>query len=294
MKKSVFLLTAILFSTAAILAQEVKKPKIKLSQFQISMGGDRALAPLTWTQEDFNLLAPGAQWPTGAVPYRNQFGWDAATLNINVAFHPLKKNEDERNMNRLIRAGISAQGVSASIYNTSSSMTTRVDTLVSSSTGNIYGFVDSIRQNFTYGSYNSTAVKADFAYLGYTDISKRISFYSGIGASFGITIAPRTQVQSHAWNSERITDTTGNFISSQSFSNGFDVNRESYRNKMGYLATAYVPLGIDFRLGKKNEFMKQMHLFFELRPTVSALNIPEIRTFVYPSLQNSIGVKFEW
>jgi hypothetical protein len=46
--------------------------------------------------------------------------------------------------------------------------------------------------------------------------------------------------------------------------------------------------------GKKNEVMKKMHLFFELRPTVSVLSIPETKTYVYPSMQNCVGIKFEW
>jgi hypothetical protein len=296
MKKIILLLAAAIASNAIVTAQEVKHPKYKISQFQLSFGGDRSLTPLNINQNEFNVLAPGAQIPANSAPYTTQFGWDAPTLNMNVAFHPLNKNglSGEYNKNRTFRAGISAQGISASIYNTSNSFTTRIDTLVSSANGSIYGFVDSTHRDFTFSNYMATAVKLDFAYLASTDVSKRFSFYSGVGLNFGITLAPRTEIHSHAWDSEQITDTNGNFISTQSVYNALNVNRQVYQNKMGYMAALYVPIGIDFQLGKKNEVMKKMHLFFELRPTVSVLSIPEAKTYVYPSMQNCVGVKFEW
>ena len=296
MKKNILLLVLAFASSAIVTAQEVKHPKYKISQFQLSFGGDRSLTPLNINQNEFNVLAPGAQIPANSMPYTTQFGWDAPTLNINVAFHPLKKNgmAGEYNKNRTLRTGISAQGISASIYNTSNSFTTRIDTLVSSANNSIYGFVDSIHRDFTYSSYLSTAVKLDFAYLASTDITKRMTFYSGVGLNFGITIASRTEIHSHSWDSEQITDTNDNYISTQSVYNSSNVNRQVYQNKMGYMAAMYVPIGVDFRLGKKNEVMKKMHLFFELRPTVSVLRIPETKTYVYPSMQNCVGLKFEW
>ena len=296
MKKAFFFLSLSILSFGLVTAQELKHPKYKISQFQLSFGGDRSLAPLSIDENEFNVLAPGAQIPANSMPYATQFGWNAPTLNMNVAFHPLKKNglAGEYNKNRTFRAGLSAQGISAFIYNTSNSVTTRIDTLVSSANGSIYGFVDSINQDFTYSSYMATAVKLDFSYLASTDVSKRFSFYSGIGLNFGLTVAPRTEIHSHSWDSERITDTNDNFISTQSVYNALNVNRQVYQNKMGYMAALYVPLGVDFRLGKKNEVMKKMHLFFELRPTISALSIPETKTYVYPSMQNCVGIKFTW
>lgn len=296
MKKVVFSLFLPILTFGIVSAQEVKHPKYKISQLQLSFGGDRSLAPLSINQNEFNVLAPGAQMPENSMSYTTNFGWYASTLNMNVAFHPLKQNglAGEYNKNRTFRAGISAQGINASIYNTSNSFTTRIDTLVSSGNGSIYGFVDSINQDFTYSSYMATAVKLDFSYLASTDVSKRFSFYSGAGLNFGLTIAPRTEIQSHSWDSERITDTNDNYISNQSVYNALNVNRQVYQNKMGYMAALYVPIGVDFRLGKKNEVMKKMHLFFELRPTISVLSIPEAKTYVYPSMQNCFGLKIEW
>ncbi len=296
MKKAFFFLSLSILSFGIVSAQELKHPKYKISQFQLSFGGDRSLAPLNINQNEFNVLAPGAQIPVNSMPYTTQFGWNAPTLNMNVSFHPLKKNglAGEYNKNRTFRAGISAQGISASIYNTSNSFTTRIDTLVSSANGSIYGFVDSVHRDFTYSSYVSTAVKLDFAYLASTDASRRFSFYSGIGLNFGITIAPRTEIHSHSWDSEQITDTNDNYISTQSVYNSLNANHQVFQNRSGYMAALYVPMGVDFRLGKKNEVMKRTHLFFELRPTISVLSIPETKTYVNPSMQNSFGLKIEW
>jgi hypothetical protein len=62
-----------------------------------------------------------------------------------------------------------------------------------------------------------------------------------------------------------------------------------FTNKKKFACAAYVPLGVDFRIGKKRAFWKRTHLFYELRPSVTT--IPELRTFANAGVQQGIGLR---
>jgi len=53
-------------------------------------------------------------------------------------------------------------------------------------------------------------------------------------------------------------------------------------------------LGIDFRIGKKREFWKRTHLFYELRPGINVTSIPELRPITNASVQHGIGLRVSW
>jgi len=73
--KKIFSLAVLAVSSCFVVsAQEIKKSKYKISQFQLSFGGDRSLAPLNINQNEFNVLAPGAQIPLNSTPYTTQLG----------------------------------------------------------------------------------------------------------------------------------------------------------------------------------------------------------------------------
>jgi hypothetical protein len=86
------------------------------------------------------------------------------------------------------------------------------------------------------------------------------------------------------------------FISEPSL-NGYSSNpistyaNEFYRNRNFATFSAYVPLGIDFRIGKKREFWNRLHLFGEFRPSLNYAKIPELRRVLNPGITQSFGLK---
>ena len=56
-------------------------------------------------------------------------------------------------------------------------------------------------------------------------------------------------------------------------------------NKNTYGYATYLPMGVDFRIGNKREFFKQLHVFYEARPFVNYTYIPELGGI------NSVGIK---
>ena len=73
-----------------------------------------------------------------------------------------------------------------------------------------------------------------------------------------------------------------------------NIKTEYYKNKNNFGFSAYIPMGIDFRIGRKRKFWKQIHLFLELRPGINGTSIPELRTIVNSSMQYGFGLKVSW
>jgi hypothetical protein len=69
--------------------------------------------------------------------------------------------------------------------------------------------------------------------------------------------------------------------------------QKAFRKKQ-YDFGAYLPLGVDFRIGNKRDFWKRIHLFYEARPSINMTAIPELRTITNASIFHGLGVKVKW
>jgi hypothetical protein len=53
-------------------------------------------------------------------------------------------------------------------------------------------------------------------------------------------------------------------------------------------------MGLDFRLGKKREFLNRLHLFVETRPSMTITTIPSLKTLLTPNITSSFGLRIVW
>ena len=125
-----------------------------------------------------------------------------------------------------------------------------------------------------------------------TNSKARWSLYTGFGASLGVSINAKTDIY---YSKNKFSETmfqNGNLIYENTRNDGDEYETETFRNKTNIGLSAYVPLGIDFRIGKKNEFWKRAHLYYELRPGLNMTTIPELRTIINPGIQYGLGFRF--
>lgn len=181
-----------------------------------------------------------------------------------------------------LRCGIAASGTS---FNNFISKTDRVtyDTLTSSQTGQTV-YQDSITYR-SYGmQYNARQLKLDVSLLYRMYPSARWSLYGGVGMQGGTSLTAYSD----------ITYSEYTVVEGKTSEYAYEANvsrTERIRNKNVQEVVAYLPVGVDFRLGKRKEFFKQIHLFTELRPFVSVINIPELGTFSGAGFQNVMGLR---
>lgn len=167
------------------------------------------------------------------------------------------------------------------------------DTLTSTQTGQTV-YIDSINSKNYSMNYSSEQLRFDGSLIFRTNPEARWSIFTGIGITAGLSINANTDI--YYSNSGR-TETrypNGNTSSSYGNSSSDNYKTEKFRNKNNFGASTYIPMGIDFRIGKKREFWKHTHLFYELRPGINITSIPELRTITNASIQHGLGLRVSW
>ena len=160
--------------------------------------------------------------------------------------------------------------------------TSTYDTLTSVKTGQkIYAQAKNTDQYAMKNTYEQ--LRLDVAYLLKAKLGKRFSFYSGLGATAGVSFNNVTEIQhtNHMIYDgyKDDTETTGT---------------ESFQTKNAAAYSAYIPLGLNLRLGgNRCEFFKRISIFAESRPTVNIISIPELKTYTFVSIQNGIGLRIK-
>ena len=134
--------------------------------------------------------------------------------------------------------------------------------------------------------------------LWQTNPEKRWSLFSGVGLGFGVSIY--SEIEHYFSSSYSIeTQTSPN----QSLFQGYFLNEPSgYIANSGSLsqgarwidANIFVPIGLDFRLSKKENLFKKMHLIAEITPMLYMNKVPGIRMKVNGTLGANFGLRYNF
>ncbi len=288
LKKQLLLISLLLLSGLSCLqAQDSSGRQLKLTDMYIHNGF--AVAPGAHVNiHDFRSLAPGSDILKGDYsgfhPYRSYSNSSNNTIYIQLGFQTRNKRTKHFNPNRQFRLGFSYWsdiGFSASM---SHQVAKQFDT-ISTPQGNLY--YDSVHTRGLSMEYNSNQLRLDASYIFKTDAAARWSLYSGVGISAGMSLNNFLTIQS----------TNAYSIQPESYGGGrshtyaSDSKTESFRMKSNYGASVYIPLGLDFRIGKKRPFWKRLHLFLEGRPGINFLVVPDLTTFASGYINNSFGLR---
>jgi hypothetical protein len=263
-------------------AQE-KTPRVRISEFHLQTGFQYYPAETT-SLEDFRKLAPNSILLKEDLPSYNSFGYyngrgnfSSVQLGLTFKNHP----------NALLRVGISNMGVSGLQNRFEKQDYFPYDTLTSSATGE-QTFIDSVSSQSYFMNHSSRQIRLDAALIFRTDASARWSLFAGIGASLGVNYNATTYISYYRNN--YINNQNGN-----SYYNGYSNNgsekTETFTTKNYLTTTAYIPMGVDFRIGKNQAFWKRLHLYYEIKPSISMTQIPALRTITTVNMTQALGLK---
>lgn len=214
-----------------------------------------------------------------------------STMSVNLGIDFFDASNDEY-ANPHLRLGFSYHAGTNKKVNVLYEDKTRYDTLVSNSTDQIM-YLDSVNSHRYSMEYMSEQVRFDASLVYRTSPERRCVFYAGAGITAGMSVNTSTKIR---YDYSEFVES--GFDNSSSYS--YDYFRESYSdiefhtNKLNYGFSIFIPVGIDFRLGKEKSFWKEMHLFFEMRPGINGFVIPELDTYTYAVVHSNIGLKYEW
>ncbi len=296
MKPTLLLLFVILLMfTSSINAQEEKQKtakSISISDLFIQTGttafsGRSIFGSLT----DFKMLAPQS------VLLNSDFSdYSSSSLYESSQAHSIMlglkfrdKEDPSKESNSQLRIGLSyfSGTTRGSFYKDSERKT--FDTLVSNQTGQVY-YIDSITSESTSLDYSTEQLRFEGSLLFSTDQAARWSFFTGIGFSAGLSINAQTDVNKFITAYKEINGKT--YYTGENLYSDVTRDNEVFRNKSNFGASAYIPIGIDFRIGKNGGLCKRTHLFYEIRPNINITTIPELRTYASTNIQHGIGLKF--
>ena len=274
------ILGVVIFSNSN--AQE-KTPRVRISEFHLQTGFQYYPAETT-SLEDFRKLAPNSILLKEDLPSYNSFGYyngrgnfSSVQLGLTFKNHP----------NALLRVGLSNMGVSGLQNRFEKQDYFPYDTLTSSATGE-QTFIDSVSSQSYFMNHSSRQIRLDAALIFRTDASARWSLFAGIGASLGVNYNATTYISYYRNN--YINNQNGN-----SYYNGYSNNgsekTETFTTKNYLTTTAYIPMGVDFRIGKNQAFWKRLHLYYEIKPSISMTQIPALRTITTVNMTQALGLK---
>lgn len=188
------------------------------------------------------------------------------------------------NPNPLWRIGISHISLGDISKGFSKSTIVPYDTLTSSQTGQQY-FLDSTYSENYNMNYSAQQLRLETSLIYRTNPENRWSVYAGIGLSFGLSYNASTRIDYNSYSY------SSSYDQSYDYSNLGQDKREYFENKSNWSTSVFVPMGIDFRLGKKREFWKRLHLYHEMKPSITYTTIPEVKRLTNVNIVNSLGLK---
>jgi hypothetical protein len=290
-------LTTLLLS-CSLFAQEENKPKkrVYLNEFY-SQAGFVNKSVSTGSLENFKLLAPQSillnqnysDFSTNSFYYNySTSASHSAMVGINFG----DKSGNTKKTNPTLRLGlsyISGYNLTNTLFRAEKSA---YDTLISSQTGKII-FKDSVKEETLRMGYFSEQLRFDGSLLFRINADGRWSFFTGVGFTAGLSFNAFTIIEKIDVS---FTETRydGGYTQRDYNYWRYRLNLESFSNKSNLGFSAYLPLGIDFRIGKKREFWKNVYLHYEMRPSIDVVSIPELRTTTLSMVQYGLGVRVTW
>jgi hypothetical protein len=251
------------------------------------------------SHSDYQFLAPGSQIlenNPGALDAKSQFYSPYSSsggFSLQTGIQFLNRENNEYRSNPTLRVGLRYASINQFSDWSTSEDRTAYDTLVGQNTSNIY-YLDSVRSKTVRGNYEYEQISIDASLIFRTKDELRWSVYGGVGVRFGLSINAKTSI---GYDESEYTNVRGysNEMSIPTYAYlGSGIN-ESYQNKNSFGGSAYLPLGVDFRIGKDSPFWNMFHLYAEAQPGIMFKNIPEIdRTVVESYLTINSGIRVRW
>lgn len=201
----------------------------------------------------------------------------------------LFKTKTQRSVTPLLRIGVSAGEVN--LINDYLSYADRFpyDTLTSSRTGEQI-ITDSVAGSRINVAQQGQQICLNVALLFQTDPERRLSFFAGVEAGFGLSFNNRTYVSEYTFNS---THSSNEYYYASSYYGSNNYKSETHLNENGWLVQTGIPIGINLRLAKKTPLLNQFHLFTEIKPGLGFYHVPELKTYAAFNTQTLMGVRFK-
>jgi hypothetical protein len=297
MKKIKTILLIILgCSSVAVFAQEVAEaPKrSRISSLQLSYGIAFS-ENLPSTLSNFQQLAPASEGLNQAMGGNSWYYFNSSPqfhssfllgIDLKSKYKPNKANSPKL---RIGLTHVSNEVMNNSFYTRHSKP---IDTINNSTYGTLY--LDSVKTTSYDASYKARELRFDISILFSTLLENRWSLFAGLGLQSGLSYTTNTFVK--ITQNEGVYDQNDRqyYSGYTTFFSNYKRDYEEHANKANIINSIYAPMGIKFRIAKKDPFFSRMSLIYEARPYIQFRNIPELGTFASGDILNNLGLKVDF
>jgi len=294
------ILAVVIFLTASfsVFGQEQKPKaikKISIHDFYIH-SGIFSEHNSNGTLTDFKTLAPQTVLlnndMTDFSPSNGFSMTGNSVFSVMVGINFSDKQKTTYKANPLLRLGVSYFSGTTLTGGSFKEVRKPYATLMDLQTGQTV-YIDSIITKRYNMNYSSEQLRFDGSVIFRTKPEARWSLFTGIGIMAGLSINSSTDIYYTNYSKLEIRYLTGS-TTTTNYSNSDNSKTEKFKNKSNVGISTYIPMGVDFRIGKKREFWKRTHLFYELRPGINITSIPELRTITNAGMQQGLGIRVTW
>jgi hypothetical protein len=295
MKIHIFLTAMFLLIVFASYCQELPEqndyPLFRLSEFSASTGS--GLNHRKFSKSiDFQIFAPEsiilANMHNNNLDFADYYNYSGDAF-----FSFLLGMKIKNTKNPIIRMGVSyfsALNISGRLFDDE---IFRLDTLNASNSGVQY-YKDSLIYHYYDSDYTAELVHLDLSVVWYANPDSRWSFYAGAGLTAGFSLNNQTSIDYQRHTRIYIYESNNPSGTTHSGSYTYHDENEIFSNNLSSTFSLYIPLGLDFRIGKNRAFWNNIHLFYDLRPAINFVNIPESGSYYTASFLQAMGVRFIW
>jgi hypothetical protein len=277
-------------------------------EMYLSSGGVGYQAPALLTS-DLKSLAPQSQILNRDLSLFNRqigFGYNSLPSSINnntyapfnssfaggvifeaaLGTYAFSKNE-KRNIQMRFGIGYGSTASLGTFW--SREQVTPYDTFIAGNGSQITA--DSVNYESINATYSSNQLRVNADILYHTNPDRRFSLFFGAGIVMGATFNNQTQIFyiNQSFITTEYENTTTVFSQSTQ-----ETKSELYNNGSGWLAGGYIPIGLSYRLGKTTPLLNQTAVFVEFRPGLTAINVPEIATYILPTFHSNLGIRIRF
>lgn len=274
---------------------QAKEPvKLRFNTFSAQFGFYGFLGRQGGNLKDFKALAPESELLENNFDDFNQSFYNRnneanPAFSAQLYFDWRTKNEFWNKLNPQLRLGLSYASINLMNGNLYGIDYHRIDTLTSNKNGKTY-YVDSVNTENYILDYQAEMLLIDAALMFSSNPNSRWSIYAGMGLSIGMIFGNTAIIR---YIDGQYYNSRANYNSTSNHWNSMQKEEVFSNNQLGYAALASLPLGINFRLSKKDNFWGNTSLFAEMRTALSYINTSALGSELSTSRFNMFGIKYK-
>ncbi len=276
-------------------------PKLKINSFNVLFNSELAPAP-NFSKNEILTLARGSVLVPKYFNKAENRDYSSLDLqnNVNLSFGVgLKsKKTGEIRANQAMNVGLQLTSLNNSLYSTFSSETIGTDTFKNNNgSGNQSIYTDTVKNKNFSSQFEAQILSLDVNYLFKSNTDRRFSFYTGIGFIAGLSLNSQVSSRYSEFTSVE-TRSNNNQNSSYGYSRSRFSDTDVYESEVigstnMWYTSAYVPIGLTYRLGKTNQFWNKLTLGLDVRVGVNTLVYRDIEKSVLNASSKS-GLRFSY